>query len=501
MSSPPDPDLCYHALKAHDRRFDGVFYVGVSSTGIYCRPVCTARVPKRENCTFYHHAAAAEAAGYRPCLRCRPELAPGQSDASVDAIQRLAHVALQQIESGALGEGESLETLANDLGVSSRHLRRAMQQSFGVSPIELAQTHRLLMAKRLLTETSLPIIDVALASGFRSLRRFNALFQSRYEMSPTRFRSGVASLSGNGESSESLKLILPYRPPLAWTWLLAYLKRRAIPGVEHVTDAIYARTVVIQNCRGWVRVTHAPEKHALQVELSASLLPVLAQVLSRIRQLFDLDASPQRVADHFAADEMLGPKVSKEPGLRVPGAFDGFETALRTILGQQISVAAATTMMARLNAAYAEPACTPIAALNRWPLCARQIAGLQIDDFGGMGIIRQRGISILTLARELVANNLRLVPGLNTAITMSRLLDIPGVGPWTVEYLSMRVLRWPDAFPASDLGVRIALGRVTPKEAEQRSQPWRPWRAYAVQHLWHSLETLDQSKPSKKGNS
>lgn len=429
--------------------------------------------------------------GFRPCLRCRPELAPGLSNsdatASVDAIDRLSHAALQQIELGALSDGESLESLAEDLGVSSRHLRRAVQQSFGVSPIELAQTHRLLMAKRLLTETSLSVTEVALASGFRSLRRFNALFQTRYGLNPTGLRKGVSA--GQKTDGDLLLLTLSYRPPLAWRVLLAYLKRRAIPGVELVTDTHYARTVSIGDCRGWVRVSHLESIHALEVELSSSLLPVLPKVLGRIRQVFDLDANPEMIAAHFSGDRLLGPMVQREPGLRVPGAFDGFETALRTILGQQVTVAAATTMMARLNAAFVEPASTPIPELNRWPLRAGRIASLQMDDLGRLGVIRQRSACILALAAEVVSKKVRLAPGLHAAQTMSRLLDIPGIGAWTVEYLSMRVLRWPDAFPASDLGVRMALGRITAKEAEKRSSAWRPWRAYAVQHLWHSLET------------
>lgn len=486
MSPDGNAEQYYQALKSHDRRFDGLFYVGVSSTGIYCRPVCTAKTPKRDNCKFFSHAAAAEQAGYRPCLRCRPELAPGKSSAPVDAIERLAYDALQQIEAGVLADGESLEHLAEELDVSSRHLRRSVQQVFGVSPVDLAQTHRLLMAKRLLQETRLPITEIALASGFRSLRRFNALFRERYQLSPSQLRKEVVADSSSMDSS-SIRLMLSYRPPYAWASMLAYLKRRAIPGVEWVTEEAYSRTVEIHQHQGWLSVTHAAKQPALEMELSASLLPVLPVVLGRVRRVFDLDARPDVINALLTQDPILKPMVDREPGLRVAGAFDGFETALRTILGQQITVAAATTLMARLCNHLTREIKTPFPELNRLPVHAAQAPKLDQDSFGKLGIIRQRSTSIIKLAEGVMNGSLRLEPGTHAAITAERLLDIPGIGPWTVQYLAMRVMRQPDAFPASDLGVRIALNRISAKEAEILSKSWSPWRAYAVQHLWNSL--------------
>lgn len=476
----PAADDCYRAMLAHDRRFDGVFFVGVTSTGIYCRPVCTVRPPKRENCRFFAHAAGAEVAGFRPCLRCRPELAPGR--ASVDAVEELAREAASRIEAGALADGESLETLAEGLEVSSRHLRRVVRQCYGVSPVELAQTQRLLTAKRLLTDTRLPVTEIALASGFRSLRRFHALFRARYGLAPSRWRQGIEPAG-----DERIVLGLGYRPPFAWEALLEYLRKRLIPGVERVTAEDYARTVAIRGHRGWLRVWHAEKQAMVKLELSASLLPVLPEAITRVRALFDLDADPAAIGARLAADPLLAPMVAREPGLRVPGAFDGFEAAVRTILGQQVTVAAATTLMGRLTREFAEPAETPFDGLDRWPVSAAALAQVDPSRLGELGVIRQRIASILAVAKEVTAGSLRLAPGSRPSAAIRQLQTLPGIGPWTAHYLAMRVLRWPDAFPAADLGVRIALGRISAKEAEVRSAVWSPWRSYAVLHLWQSL--------------
>jgi AraC family transcriptional regulator of adaptative response / DNA-3-methyladenine glycosylase II len=484
MTPSLDTDLCYPALRARDRRFDGIFFVGVTSTRIYCRPVCTVRTPLRANCRFFAHAAAAEAAGFRPCLRCRPELAPGQ--ASVDAVEELARAAAARIESGGLDEGESLESLAEDLGVSARHLRRAVQDCFGVSPVMLAQTHRLLTAKRLLTETRLPIIEIALASGFRSLRRFNSLFRARYGLAPTRWR---ADAKPPAAAAEGLTLTLQYRPPLAWVTMLRYFQRRAIPGVEWITDTAYARTVSLRGHRGWLRVSAVAGTPALQVEIAPTLVPILPAVLTRVRWMFDLDARPEVIGQHFAADPMLHALWQGEPGLRMPGAFDGFEIAVRTILGQQVSVAGATTLMKRLVQAFAAPATTPFVDLHRWPVDPADFAQMPVASLTALGLIRQRAESIVAVARALAGKKLHLTPGVRPAATIAVLLALPGIGPWTAHYLAMRVLRWPDAFPAADLGIRHALGDLGTAAAERRSQAWRPWRAYAVIHLWQSLES------------
>ncbi len=329
-----DADCCYQAVLTHDPRFDGVFFVGVSTTRIYCRTVCRAKIPQRKNCTFYPSAAAAEQAGFRPCLLCRPELAPG--NACIDATGRLAAAVARRIEDGTLIE-QRFEDLAQELGVSERHLRRIVHQEFGVSPIELLQTHRLLLAKRLLTDTTLPIADVAYASGFSSLRRFNALFQDRYRLNPTQLRETKTATIAQTD----LVCEVAYRPPLDWQALLSYLAGRAIAGVETVEGDCYFRTVRLGQQQGWLTVELVREKNTLRVKLSLSLVPVLLSALARVKALFDLAAEPQQISAH------LGSLALRHPGLRVPGAFDGFEIAVRTILGQQVSVKAATTLMGR----------------------------------------------------------------------------------------------------------------------------------------------------------
>jgi len=314
-----DSNACYRAVRARDRRFDGRFFVAVSSTGIYCRPICPARPPKRENMHFYSSAAAAEGAGYRPCLRCRPERAPGMG--SVDAASRLASAVIAGIEEHALSSARMGE-LAASLGVSDRHLRRVTEAELGVSPIELAQTQRLLLAKRLLSDTSLKLTEIAFAAGFGSVRRFNALFKSRYGLNPR-------SLRGHADPAGGLRCQLEFRPPLAWENLLAYLRLRAIPGVESVDATHYRRTVAIDEHQGWIAVSLAASGVALDVELSQSLAPVIGAVIVRVKQLFDLSAAPDAVSASLSQDSKLKVIVRRLPGLRVPGAFDGFELAVR----------------------------------------------------------------------------------------------------------------------------------------------------------------------------
>ena len=333
-----DPDQCYRALRTHDARFDGRFFVGVGTTRIYCRPVCTAKTPLARNCSFFPSAAAAEAQGFRPCLRCRPELAPGY--ATVDANRRLAQAAAGQIEDGRLEES-SLADLAATLGVTDRHLRRVFQQEFGVSPVEYAQTQRLLLAKRLLTDTALPVLDVAMASGFASLRRFNDLFRTRYRMTPGELRKSAPARADAGQ----LAFDLAYRPPYDWDAMLAFLERRAIAGVESVAGRRYRRTVRLERAgkahAGWIEVAPSTRKSALRVTASASLAGAVPALLARVKSFLDLGARPDEIAS------ALGPLASAHPGLRLPGAMDGFEVAVRAIVGQQVTVAAATTLAGR----------------------------------------------------------------------------------------------------------------------------------------------------------
>lgn len=454
------PDNCYQALLAHDARFDGIFFVGVTSTGIYCRPVCRVKPPRRENCLFFRSAAAAERAGYRPCLRCRPELAPGRGH--MEAVSHLAAAALRRIEEGALTEG-SLEDLAAE---------------FGVSPVQFVQTQRLLLAKRLLTDTTLPITEVAFASGFASLRRFNALFRERYRLNPTDLRKTRPALP----PQSTLICELAYRPPYDTASLFGFLAVRAVRGVETVEGERYRRTAALGDMQGWFTVESLPDKSALRVELCASLARVVVPVLSRLRYLFDVNADPAQIA------VSLGTLAAARPGLRIPGAFDGFEMAVRAVLGQQVSVAAASTLMGRFVGAFGEPMETPFPGLTHLTPPADRVARESPDALTALGILPARARSILALAQAVTEKRLRLVPGADPAQTMAYLLELPGIGEWTAQYIALRALAWPDAFPHTDLGIRKALGETNPRRALARAEAWRPWRGYAALHLWKSLE-------------
>ncbi len=478
-----DADQCYRALKTHDSRFDGRFFVGVASTRIYCRPVCTARTPLRRNCSFFASAAAAEARGFRPCLRCRPELAPGY--AVVDANRRLAQSAAGMIEDGRLADA-SLEKLAQALGVTDRHLRRVFQQEFGVSPVEYAQTQRLLLAKRLLTDSALPVIDVAMASGFASLRRFNDLFRTRYRMTPGELRRDAAP----DTPAERLVFEIAYRPPYDWESIHAFLARRAVAGVEAADARGYSRTVRAiakgKTLAGWISVAPAPRRHALRVSVSASLAGALPAVLARVKHLFDVAAHPEEIA------QALGEIASARPGLRLPGAMDGFELAVRAILGQQVSVVAATRIAARLVAAFGDDIETPHAGLAKLFPAPQALATLDPAKVAATGIVSMRARAIVALAKEVASGCLRLDPSADIAATVAALEALPGVGPWTAQYIAMRALAWPDAFPHPDIAVVKAM-KVRDASSEIRgvlsaAEQWRPWRSYAVMHLWKSLE-------------
>jgi len=473
-----DADQCYSALRSHDARFDGRFFVGVQTTRIYCRPVCTARTPHREHCSFFASAAAAEAQGFRPCLRCRPEMAPGH--ATVDANHRLAQAAADLIEEGRLAE-TGLPGLAMALGVTDRHLRRVFQQEFGVAPIEYAQTQRLLLAKRLLTDTQLPVIEVAMASGFASLRRFNHLFRTRYRMPPQQLRREAPER----EARDGFRFDVAYRPPYDWEAMMAFLAKRAIPGVEVVTPRAYRRTLRIERNGkahvGTIDVAPVPRRAALRVTISASLAAVLPAVLGRVKHLFDVSCHPEAVA------AVLGP-LAANPGLRLPGCIDGFEVAVRAILGQQVTVRAATTIAARLAEHFGEPFEGP-AGLQRVFPTPQRIAEASVDEVAARGIIAARARAIVALAQEIAQGRLVLERMAPVEATLATLENLPGVGPWTAQYIAMRALGWPDAFPHPDVATMKAMGMKVAKEALHAAEAWRPWRAYAVMHLWKSLET------------
>ncbi len=488
----PTEAALYSAYASRDPRFDGVFFIGVTSTGIYCRPVCTARTPRAANCRFFDSAEAAEKARFRPCLRCRPELAPG--NAPVDDGHRIAGLIVQRIDEGMLDSGVGLEQVAAEFGWSSRQIRRILQRELGVSPIELLQTRRLLLAKQLLTETALPVTEVAFASGFASLRRFNDAFSGRYAMPPSRFRKAADGVSAPPVAPGTLTLQLGYRPPFDWTGMLRFLHARALGGVERIEEDAYLRTVALGGHTGWLQVRDAPERRALRVELTHSLTPVLPALLGRVRQMFDLSARPDVIAEQLARDPLLAAAVRRNPGLRVPGAFDGFELAVRAILGQQVTVRAATTLAGRLMDAFGAPVQTPHGGLTRLSPTPERLAAAAVDEIAGLGIVRTRARGILALAAEVAAGRLRLGAGAPPEATIEQLVTLPGIGRWTAHYIAMRALRWPDAFPKEDVVLRTSLGCVSPARAEAMSQAWRPWRSYATLHLWQGA-----ARPARAG--
>lgn len=482
---------CYQAMKSHDARFDGRFFVGVSSTGVYCRPICRVRLPQQKNCTFHPSAAAAEAAGFRPCLKCRPELAPGF--AATEASAKLARSAARMIEDGVANDVD-LAHVAARIGVTDRHLRRIFADEFGVSPVQYAQTHRLLLAKRLLTDTPLPVADVAYASGFSSVRRMNTLFADRYGFSPTRLRK--EGRTDDAAVTDALTFVLPYRPPYDWARLLAFLSLRAIPGVESIDGDTYRRVVRVDALAvsavgsvpltGWLEVSHLPRRDALQLRFAATLATAAQAILSRTKQVFDVAADPAEIAS------ALGTLADGAPGLRLPGAFDGFELAMRAILGQQVTVKAARTLATRFVDAFGEPVSSPFATLSRaFPLPAR-VAALTRDDIGRLGIVGARAEAMIAIARAVSNGELQLGGGADPAPTISALCAIKGIGPWTAHYIAMRALAWPDAWPPQDVALLNAMNLPNTakgqREADAIAEAWRPWRSYAVLHTWRRLE-------------
>ena len=489
MSSPATPldaDACYRAVAAHDARFDGAFFIGVTSTGIYCRPVCRVKTPRRENCRFFAHASQAEGAGFRPCLRCRPELAPQTLAWSAqDASALLAQHAARLLDSpDAWGdEVPSVAGLAARLGVSDRHLRRVFEAELGVSPMDWLQTRRLLAAKQLLADTRLPVAQVALAAGFASLRRFNAAFAAQYRMSPTALRrDGSEAKPGDG-----IAVTLGYRPPYDVREMLQFLQQRGIAGVEQIDQSTHtvARTLRLDDdTRGWIACRFEPEQHRVQVRVADSLAPQLPRVIARVRAWLDLDADPA------AIHAVLGADFPALAGLRVPGTLDGFELAVRAVLGQQVTVAAARTLTTRLVERFGTPLATPIDGLTRLFPSPAALAAASGDELGQLGLVRQRQAAIHALAQAVSSGQISLHAGADVAATMDALKALPGIGAWTADYIALRALRWPDAFPAGDVALQKALSpdgqRLTARAAEGRAERWRPWRAYAVIRAWHS---------------
>jgi AraC family transcriptional regulator of adaptative response / DNA-3-methyladenine glycosylase II len=476
-----DHDACYRALLQRDPRFDGRFFTAVKTTGIFCRPVCPARTPLSKNVIFYPTAAAAQEAGYRPCLRCRPETAPDM--AAWRGTSATVSRALSLIEHGALDRAD-VAALAERLGLGERQLRRLFRQHLGATPIGVAQSRRILLAKQLIHETRLPMAEIAFASGFRSVRRFNEAFLALFQRPPAELRR-LSSEDVTAKADGELSLLLRYQPPYDWLKMLEFLEQRAIAGMEDVRDGRYSRTIFVAGIKGTLSIEPAPG-NALRARIRVSKLTIVPSVIARLRRVFDLAADPVAIARHLSQDPMLAPLVKKRPGLRVPGAWDGFELAIRAVLGQQITVSAAVRLATRLVHRFGEPLAVPGSGLTH---CFPSPEALARADLTTLGMPKSRAATLSAVAvaclqnPEIFANDC----GLDEAV--QRLRAIRGVGEWTAQYIALRQLREPDAFPASDVGVLRALSderglRPKTDEVLARAERWRPFRAYAAQHLW-----------------
>jgi len=485
MSTPTETlssEACYPALLARDARFDGRWFVGVTSTGIYCRPVCRVRTPKRENCRFFATAAQAEGQAFRPCLKCRPELAPKPSElawSAMDASRTLALQAAAWLDACDDAEA-SLEQLAAHLGITSRHLRRIFLAAHGVSPLQYLQTRRLLLAKQLLTDSALPVSEVAHAAGFASLRRFNAAFLAHYRLQPTALRR-----AGVLEAGPAACLRLAYREPYDAVGLLNFLLPRAVVGVEQVDVAAgtVQRTVSLRHAgqvhAGWLRADFS-RAGQVQLALSPSLWPAVGSLLPLLRRWLDLDADPQVIAAALGE-----PAVS---GLRLPGCLDRFELAVRAVLGQQVTVAAARTLAGRFVARFGEPLADAPAGADRLFPSAARMAEAAPQQIAELGIIHRRADSIIELARRWPELLFARLQG-TTEAALAELQSLAGIGPWTAHYMLMRGWSWPDAFPPGDVILRQRLSQglpalLAPKAYLAAAERYRPYRSYAVLQLW-----------------
>lgn len=486
-----DRELCYRALRTRDARFDGRFYTAVVSTGIYCRPICPARTPKLDNCMFLPSAAAAQRLGFRPCLRCRPEAAPGCAvgRGTMNTVNR----ALQLIADGQLSSGE-LEPFAARLGLGSRQLRRLFDRHVGASPTQVAQTQRMLLAKQLLTQTQLPVTQVALAAGFGSVRRFNEAFRHTYQRAPGQLRGKIQR---RDTEDPAVELRLAYAPPYDFPALLSFLEARAIPGVESVQDGCYQRAFRLADAYGSLALRDCSEQAQLVVRVRCTKLDPLASVIARLRRLFDLDADSRIIDAQLRRDPALSEQVRARPGVRVPGAWDHFELAVRAVLGQQISVKAATTLADRLTQRFGEelPHSARMPASSAEPherhapcRLFPQPDVLARADLTGLGLTRARAATLQALARAVCDDDQRLQPAASLEQSIARLTELPGIGPWTAQYIAMRALREPDAMPIGDLGLARALFGANAKPQlrymERRAESFRPFRAYASMRLW-----------------
>jgi len=478
-----DRSIYDRARLARDPRFDGLFFIGVKSTGIYCRPICPAPSPRPENIVYYPTAAAAAADGLRPCLRCRPETAPGTPawNGTSATVGRAMHL----IRQGALENG-SVADLAARLGVGPRHLRRLFRQHVGATPKAIADHQRLLFAQKLVMETDLPITQAALTAGYGSLSRFNAAFRRYIGRTPTELRRRRPRSESSGQAGFRCTLSLAYRPPYDWERMLSFFRLRAIPDVEQVEDETYCRTVRLSATQGTVTVRHASKGHALELSVDINDSRDLMMVVERVRRMFDLDANPQAIHQTLGRAPLLAQRVRNAPGLRLPGSWDPFETCVRAVVGQQVSVKGAVTQLGRI-ARLAGPRIQPPAhlRLTRFFPSAAELAGA---DLSAIGMPHRRKTTLMEMSRQVAAGVLPLDTAGDLPSFIKTLTALPGIGDWTAQYVAMRAFGEPDAFPASDLGILNALDggkkRPTAKQAIAQAEAWRPWRAYAAIYLW-----------------
>lgn len=472
-----DPEACYRAVKTRDSRFDGRLFVGVHSTGIYCRPICPARTPKFENLSFFTNAAAAQEAGFRPCLRCRPECSPeiGAWRGTSNTVSR----ALALIGDGFLDGEADVDALAARLGVGERQLRRLFQKHLGASPISVAQTRRVHLAKQLIHDTSMSMVDVALASGFGSVRRFNDTFRTLYKRPPSELRR-------KSVHDPEITITLSYVPPYDWAAMMAFFGARAIEGVEVVTPERYMRAIELDGVQGTVSVAPVDGKNALAATIAFPNVKALPIIVSRLRRMFDVGADVRAITAHLKKDARLARAIKARPGLRVPGAWDPFELAMRAVLGQQITVAAARKLAGKLVAICGMPLSSSAPGLTHTFPSAARVADA---DLSGMGMPGARLRTLTAVAKAALAERDLFNTAVDLESAVTRLCALPGIGEWTAQYIALRALHEPDAFPASDVGLLRAMDeslgkRATPDDLLAVAQSWRPWRAYAAQHLW-----------------
>jgi AraC family transcriptional regulator, regulatory protein of adaptative response / DNA-3-methyladenine glycosylase II len=481
-----DPRICYRAVLSRDPRFDGRFFTGVLTTGVYCRPVCPARTPKQENVRFFACAAAAEQEGFRPCLRCRPDTAPGTP--AWAGTSATVSRALRLIAEGSLDTG-SVDDLAERLGIGARHMRRLFDEHLGASPVAIAQTRRVHFARKLIDESDLPMAELALCAGFSSVRRFNSALRRAFGRPPGELRRQTAK-SRKRSVPGAMALKLPFRPPYDWDAILRFLRARAIPGVESVDDRVYRRSITVAGSAGSIEVSRPPRESHLILSLRVTATAELPRIVERARRLFDLGADPLPIVKHLARDPRLASSVRAHPGMRLPGAWDAFELAVRAILGQQVTVKGASTQAGRLVRAFGVAVETSDSPGITHLFPTPEI--LAKADLADAGLTGQRAGTIHALAVAARDHVIDLDEPGEPVDAMDRLLAIPGIGPWTASYIAMRAFGDPDVMPPGDLGLRKALGRVsgptTDREVALLARAWRPWRSYASVYLWSTLQ-------------